>query len=113
MVSFSLISVTYVLWFTVALVASTSQESQDESIREIQSAIVQELNKNRHLNAIQQNEEVQTLLETLEPETRESYKLWISELQELEKERTKKLKVSETLLLRFDFFAVSSINLYS
>uniref|UniRef100_A0A914YYN7 Uncharacterized protein n=1 Tax=Panagrolaimus superbus TaxID=310955 RepID=A0A914YYN7_9BILA len=67
-------------------------ENHDEDIREIQSAIVQQLNQNRHLNAIQQNEEVKSLLEALEPETRQKYQLWISELQELEKERVKKLK---------------------
>lgn len=66
---------------------------KDDDIREIQSSIIQQLNQNRHLNAIEQNKEVQSLLDALEPETRQRYELWISELQELEKEKSKKLRV--------------------
>uniref|UniRef100_A0A914PZY9 Uncharacterized protein n=1 Tax=Panagrolaimus davidi TaxID=227884 RepID=A0A914PZY9_9BILA len=91
----SLISVSCFLcifWISIVGASTISFSDQDEDIREIQSAIVQQLNQNRHLNAIQQNEEVKSLLDALEPETRERYQLWINELQELEKERVNKLK---------------------
>uniref|UniRef100_A0AC34FW28 Uncharacterized protein n=1 Tax=Panagrolaimus sp. ES5 TaxID=591445 RepID=A0AC34FW28_9BILA len=92
MSSFFIFTLNLWFWITVVGASTSTLPDHDEDIREIQTAIVQQLNQNRHLNAIQQNEEIKSLLEALEPETRQKYQLWIDELQELEKERVKKLR---------------------
>uniref|UniRef100_A0AC34RAD1 Uncharacterized protein n=1 Tax=Panagrolaimus sp. JU765 TaxID=591449 RepID=A0AC34RAD1_9BILA len=67
-------------------------EVPSSQIREIQSEIVQMLNENRDLNLVEQDAKVQQLLAKLDDESRIKYELWISELKEIENERSQKLK---------------------
>uniref|UniRef100_A0AC34PYJ8 Uncharacterized protein n=1 Tax=Panagrolaimus sp. JU765 TaxID=591449 RepID=A0AC34PYJ8_9BILA len=50
------------------------------------------LNENRDLNLVEQDAKVQQLLAKLDDESRIKYELWISELKEIENERSQKLK---------------------
>uniref|UniRef100_A0A7E4UPD3 DUF148 domain-containing protein n=1 Tax=Panagrellus redivivus TaxID=6233 RepID=A0A7E4UPD3_PANRE len=78
--------------FVMCLTTIAATSDSVDAIREIQSAIVQELNENRNLTAFEQNQRAQSLLDSLDAETREKYELWIKELREIEKERSQKVK---------------------
>ena len=86
--------------------ATAFAELQSHNANEIQEEIVDLLNKNKNLNVIEQDKLVQNLLSKLDDESRRKYELWIAELQELEREKAGKLKVSSLNKYNFKYSVI-------